>query len=471
MNDRWDDFDCSLATSLSELPPPEKTVREVTPFRSAMGKVVWGLCLTSFTLQLWYLQYLLPALGAILMVLGFRSLRRNNRWFRFCWIFSICEAIYLYNIDLLAATPFMPDPDQIPLWLQGITAFGRAAVLFGCLWLGLRQAAGEVGQPRRAAAPALWALGWYTAIVLLGVLWPQPGWLVFLIMGIAFVCIVRSLLRLSESLGSWGYAVRAAPVRIGGGRLAAAYLLSLAVLTVGCCVISNHLPANAQIVEQPSESAETAAIRENLITLGFPEDLLARLPEEELGKLSGAETCYVDLDAWGDSTDNGVRYMDIQVQTGFRTFRCYHFFTVNTPKAVLQNQVRLEPDTHATVTDVAGQILWQKAETLYAAELSLETDMYTPPLLGGTYDSWTALFSYPFFSTERQGWCAYSAVFPGDWFYGNTILRCQTQALRNLYPYAPLPEQPIVGLSNDLESQSYTLYPLEPQYAETLQED
>lgn len=459
MNDRWDDFDCSLATSLSELPPPEETVREVTPFRSAMGKVVWGLCLTSFTLQLWYLQYLLPALGAILMVLGFRSLRRNNRWFQFCWIFSICEAIYLYSIDLLAATPFMPDPDQIPLWLQGITAFGRAAVLFGCLWLGLRQAAGEVGQPRRAAAPALWALGWYTAMVLLGVLWPQPGWLVFLIMGIAFVCIVRSLLRLSESLGSWGYAVRAAPVRIGGGRLAAAYLLSLAALTAALCLASNHLPVEPQIVEQTSDSSEITAIRGNLTALGFPEEWLALLPEDELQKLAGAEACQVHLDAWGNSTDNRVRYTDIQVLTAPNTVRCYHFFTVDTRKAVLQNQVRLEPSTRVTVTDVAGQILWQKAGTRYAAELFLETDMYTPPLLGGTYDSWTALFSYPFAGTDRRGWCAYTATLPWDQDTANcSILRYQTQALRNLYPYLPLPEQPIVGMLNDLESQSYSTY-------------
>ena len=118
MTDRWDDFDCALATSLSELPPPEETVRTVTPFRSAMGKVVAGLCLTCFTLELWYLQYLLPALGAILTVLGFRSLRNNNRWFKLCWIISIYEAILLYTVFLLSATPFLESLALIPLWLR-----------------------------------------------------------------------------------------------------------------------------------------------------------------------------------------------------------------------------------------------------------------------------------------------------------------------------------------------------------------
>lgn len=88
---------------------------------------------------------------------------------------------------------------------------------------------------------------------------------------------------------------------------------------------------------------------------------------------------------------------------------------------------------------------------------------------GDTYDSYSALFSYPFGTAERRGWCAYTTAFSDDWRYGVTILRYQTQALRNLFPYAPLPEQPVVGMLNDMESQSYTIYPLEPQYAENLE--
>lgn len=466
MTDRWDDFDCTLAASLSELPPPEETVRAVTPFRAAMGKVVAGLCLTCFTLELWYLQYLLPALGAILPVLGFRSLRNNNRWFQLCWILSIYEAILLYTFFLLSATPFLEYLALIPLWLRGIAALGATALRFLCLWRGLVRAAAEVGQPRKTAAPALWALGWYVVLILLGLFWPHPGWVVFLAMGIAFVCTVRSLLRLSAALGGWGYAVRAAPVKIGGGKLAAAYLLSMVILTAVFSLASNHLPVEFHAVEQTFESTEIAAIRSDLTALGFPEEWLDLLPEAEICKLAGAEACYVDPDAWGDSTDNGVRYTDIQVQTGWRTFRCYHFFTVDTTRSVLQNQVSLSYDSHAVVSDVAGQILWEQDGALWAEDLTLDAGIHSSFL--GNSDVYAALFSYPLFTAERRGWCAYSAVFPGDWFYGVTILRYQTQALRNLYPYAPLPEQPIVGILNDLESQSYTTYPLEPQYAKDL---
>ena len=283
MTDRWDDFDCALATSLSELPPPEETVRTVTPFRSAMGKVVVGLCLTCFTLELWYLQYLLPALGTILTVLGFRSLRNNNHWFKFCWIISIYEAILLYTVSLLSATPFLESLALIPLWLRGIAALGMTVLRFLCLWRGLVRAAGEVGQPRQTDGPALLGPGvgrrWCWSCW--PCLWPHPGWAVGLAMGIAFVCIVRSLLRLSAALGGWGYAVRAAPVKIGGRKLAAAYLLSLLILAAVFSLASNHLPVESHAVEQTFESAEIAAIRENLEALGFPEEWLDLLPEAE----------------------------------------------------------------------------------------------------------------------------------------------------------------------------------------------
>lgn len=467
MTDRWDAFDCALATSLSELPPPEGTVRAVTPFRTAMEHIVLGLCLTCFTLHVWYLDYLLPAVGTIALYLGFRSLRRNNLWFRIGWIISGCKAIALYITFALQATPLWGRIPEIPTPLLLLMAVPTLA-LFLSLWLGLGNAAAEVGRPRKTAAPALWALVWYAVLMGFALLWPNPGWISLLVMAYAFYRIVKSLLRAGTQLSDWGYAVRAAPVKLSGGKLAAAYLMSLVGLTVVLSLVSNHLAMESHVVEQTSESAEITSIRTHLEDLGFPKDLLDLLPDEEVTKLSGAEACYVDLDAWGDSTDNGIRYMDIQVQTRFRTFRCYHFFTVNTPRAVLQNQVRMDPDYYAAAKDVAGQILWRKDGAWYAADLSLEMDSHTT-YFGDTYDSYSALFSYPFGTAERRGWCAYTTAFSDDWRYGVTILRYQTQALRNLFPYAPLPEQPVVGMLNDMESQSYTTYPLEPQYAENLE--
>lgn len=46
---------------------------------TALCRILWGLALCTFRLEVFYLQYLLPLLGATLLYLGYRSLRRENR--------------------------------------------------------------------------------------------------------------------------------------------------------------------------------------------------------------------------------------------------------------------------------------------------------------------------------------------------------------------------------------------------------
>ena len=50
----------------------------MTPWRQAMRCVLWGIGLTSITLNFWNLQHLLPMVGSILLMLGFRTLRQEN---------------------------------------------------------------------------------------------------------------------------------------------------------------------------------------------------------------------------------------------------------------------------------------------------------------------------------------------------------------------------------------------------------
>lgn len=174
MKNQWDDFDCALASSLSELPPPDEAVRGVTPFRSAVSHIVVGLCFTCFTLHFWYLQYLLPAVGTLQIYLGFRVLKCNNYWFRFAWYTSICKAILLYISYILDATPLSQD---IPLGRAGAALFiGTTLLLFLSFHFGLTQAAREVGQTPRGR-PALWAAVWYGILTLLAFLTPDIGWL------------------------------------------------------------------------------------------------------------------------------------------------------------------------------------------------------------------------------------------------------------------------------------------------------
>ena len=74
---RGDAFEALLAQSVDEL-PPEEIVADVTPWRRAMERVLFGLALCMVILNFWCLNYLLPAIGTVLLLLGFRALRRRK---------------------------------------------------------------------------------------------------------------------------------------------------------------------------------------------------------------------------------------------------------------------------------------------------------------------------------------------------------------------------------------------------------
>ena len=280
----WDAFDQELAESMTEIPPAPEAVRAVTPWRMSIDRIVLGLCLTCFTLNFACLQYILPAIGTANLYLGFRALRKNNVWFQFGWICSICKVTLLYISLVLNATPYA---DIFPVSRTVLQA-AATLLLFAALRQALRQAAAELGQTSQKD-PVLWALLWYLLIIFLALSWPEPGWLVGGAVMVAFVCIIRSLAQAAAELDAWGYAVRAAPVKIGTARFQGLFYGSLLALILLCTLLFNHIRLTWTAVEQNFDSMEIASTEER--HLGFPREMLAYLPPEELEKLAGASAC------------------------------------------------------------------------------------------------------------------------------------------------------------------------------------
>lgn len=43
-----------------------------------MNRILFGMALCAITLNFWCLNYILPAIGTVLLLLGFRTLRRKT---------------------------------------------------------------------------------------------------------------------------------------------------------------------------------------------------------------------------------------------------------------------------------------------------------------------------------------------------------------------------------------------------------
>ena len=295
-------FDQMLTEDAAALPPPGV---EVNPWREAMCLVLWGLGLTTLTLHFLYLDVILPAVGAILMVLGFRTLRRENRALQWCYRLSVAAATVRSIAYTLNALPW--ETGYVPAYVTILLTLA----LYVCLWRGMVGVSRAAGS-EKPAAPAAGALVICYAVMIPLAYIGLEGWLAVLPLVIIYIVILRNLMKLSRSLADTGYVVTAAPVRLPSRAVLWGYL----GVTLAAILLAMFLGQRYPMDWQPrADAPQDAAIRAELLELGFPRDVLDDLTAEETAKMSGATEIRTQTDMEYDKT----RYRELNTDIWYDT--------------------------------------------------------------------------------------------------------------------------------------------------------
>ena len=372
-------FDQLLREDAAGLPP---AMAEVNPWREAMCLVLWGMGLTTITFNFLYLNMLLPALGGILMVLGFRTLRKENPALRWCWRLSIAIAVARSVSFALAALPV--DVKRVPAY--GVMAMTFA--LYVCLWRGMVGVSRAAGA-EKPAAPAAGALAVFYAVMCALAFLKLSGWLAVLPMLIVYFVILRNLIKLSRSLSDTGYAIHAAPVRLPSAAVLWGYLgLTLAAVLLAM-FLGQRYPMNWQTRD---DAPQDTAVRAQLLDLGFPEQVLDDLTAEEVARMSGAVKVYTEKEPlyedetyrevttsqWNDDTPPRWHYIDAEKQPdgtyryNYRAYDLYEGFVTHVvvlveeagrQRAVVLHHVTIgQPDVACRSECIELWPLWQDNE-------------------------------------------------------------------------------------------------------------
>ena len=255
-NEGWrhaDDIDLRtvFSESFSAL-PPEEVVRDVTPWKRAMNRVLIGMVLCTITLNFWYLNYILPAVGMVLWLLGLRALRRENGYFTACFVLVLLRCACFFPTLILNTFACRDDfiPERITTSLTPVSVALQLLGLF-CLWLGLRAVQQKAGLPPRAGG-VLALMLWYGVVYLL-VLIQYPGMILPLILLAAFIFILRSICKTTKALSEAGYTMHPAPVKVPDLWLV---LILAAVLVLGCaCLLyTSPSPRDPKTSRMPSSA-------------------------------------------------------------------------------------------------------------------------------------------------------------------------------------------------------------------------
>ena len=370
MTDR--DFDQLLYQGADQLPPKSVEQTSPDPWRQALLLICWGIALTSITLNFLNLQYILPAVGAMLLCLGFRSLRRENGWFRQCYVLSILLALYRGATDLLLATPLAADLSGGWSYLLGLLGWLVSLWLLFALWRALKAVFLRAELPAKTRAAGGMVICYFLLFLL--ALVNASGWLLLLPVLILWICLLTGLFKTSRALDHAGYAIQPAPVRLSNGRVLAVSLGALLLAVLACLLIFSRYPVEASATQLETGQKE---LRQELLGLGFPEEVLADLTDQEVALLDGADAVMVksDLSRWDTRHEiDHISTYFIQVELPDDMVRYFVWFSWDEgPSSRLRESLEIIPDwTHEAIlppSALQGRLLWDEAGQLYQSLL------------------------------------------------------------------------------------------------------
>ena len=438
------DFEAMLARSVPDT-PPEEIVAEVTPWRRAMHRILFGMALCAITLNFLCLNYILPAIGTVLLLLGFRALRQENRWLGGCFAVTVVRTAYFFA-TLILNTTILQSAVFTPAVTTALTAANAVLLLalYFCFWRGLLAVQTKVGLPARAGG-ALALIVWHALVCVLAAV-QYGGWVVPIAMLVGYVCILRSLYRLSGALDEAGYAIAPKPVRVTDRCLV---LVIAAVLGIGC-TLGYLFGGSYRMDWQPvdaSTQAQTETIRQQLLDLGFPEAVLNDLTPEDIAACDGAlrvvavtedhpfndgrTVSYKESDGEGgvvsvldtvyDVRELRLTSVGVQLPGAQETWRVYHHFLWTTDPGFCGTEVlQIWPadenmqDGWRFAGDVTGRVLYDRdGQTFTASYHTLGRQTYTADSVffgQRTNSDLFAAFSLPRHGEHARGYVAYTAA-------------------------------------------------------------
>lgn len=426
MSEKDFNFDQQVIDHLSVIIPREEEINNINPWSKPIGFITWGLILTTIHLSFLYLQYILPTIGVILIFLGFRSLRNENKYFKVLWVLSALK-LFLQLVDLISVTTPLNILDYPEIAVGSIMLIFQISI-FLIFQGALNKIYKNKDKPIKDK-PLLWASLWTIVVFFIALSPLSRSWLVFIPMFICYILIVRSLYSIGTQLDDMGYALKNAPVKISNKTFGWAYFLIALVIVISSSAFYNHLELEPQVYN-PSEISEE---RQHLLNMDFPADALQYLSDMDVALLSDA----VNIEASNKmlmfdpkkiehregpeghiyithTYEPGKRNMNVStiyIELPENLVYVMQYFTWKGGNPVWQDGIMISGETHAEDKEIVSSgLFYGKKGVDYIADFPrIICDEVTINSMFGVYDHVliTGALSYPFGAENQGGYVLY----------------------------------------------------------------
>ncbi|SMP54748.1 hypothetical protein [Anoxynatronum buryatiense] len=460
MNER--DFDDNNESETSDAVVEQKR-QAATPWRRAMDRTITGMALSVITLSFLALDYLLPTIGIILLLLGFGTLRSVNGWFKSGWVLTLLRAVFFFFTLILNATIYQRAVyDSAIGSALNMVNLGVQFLMIFCLWGGIKAVRKKAdASHHNGSAGAL--LVWYILFILLA--WVRyHGIVIGLGMIAGYILIIRSLYRLSEELEEPDDAVKKSRVTLSDRHLVRALVAVLAVGIICGYAFFGRYRMNWQ-AEETAQSTTVTEVKADLLALGYPPAALEDLSHEDL--MACQEALRVVAQTHEEPVNQGHEVREVEGNATYITtaydvkelrltnvavelpgeiprWKIFHHFrwTVN-PGFAGTEALQIWPayrnnEGWAAAGEMTGRVLYDANGTVYTAPFhSLAAESYTSDgFFWGEQDVTDifATFSMPGKGEGQRGYVAYGIEEVKEGWMVNAWVNYTHQKSRFQYP-------------------------------------
>ena len=437
------------------------------PWRKSMRNITVGFIFTVMTFNFLGLQYILPTLGVGLLYIGFHDLRNENKALNVAWIFSVINMVLNVLNLIYINTPMSVNFKSSNTIVFIFTIFEVSFLLIFREGLKMIFEKEDINPTRD---PLLSMVIWRIIVLICAITQLGNAWFIFIPLLFFYFYIFYSLYKSSDDLVGINYSPSKVNWRISSRKLVWRYTLSCAFIVIICCLASNNIKLDSTefIIADFSEK------RDKLIDLGFPNDILKDISDEEVDILQEAvfvesfkellmfdyKEEIIESNLGVTTTEkpgkNNLEATSIYVELKDNRMYGIEYFEWKDGNAYWHDGFAISGSERLEL--INGRLLYEKSRINYFAPIPrLKGGIITESDLFGyenQSDKITGAVNYPFGSYRQRGYVFYRLDIRKDVWTGCTLLNYTHYSNPFRIPYSEA-EQNKLMFSDNLR-QHYT---------------
>lgn len=374
--DRFSDeeFEKFLQEEASDIDISERSVKKVNPWKKSTDMIFAGLILQLFGIGIFYLNYILPLVGSLLITVGFRMLSDENKWFKGGFALSLLRSC-AQAVGLILESVFIESQSLHIFFGWPWTVINAVFILgtLGCLWGGFGKVQKKAGVPVRTKS--------LCALFLIHLILPLMSFisiysaLLLVLLPAALIAILVCFRRIIKDISASGYSIKAKAVKFPNWAIVTIFM----TITIAGVLIGNFFFTSYPMDYKPLENSQKEEIlsaKERLLQMNFPEQFIDDLTEADLEECADSVRVVMTDETELDRIDDlYLQYVFIQLEAEEETWKIFCFYNWTKPPAVYRTDcIYVEPlySTSNLVNwekagEISGQVLCEKDGETYVS--------------------------------------------------------------------------------------------------------